>query len=268
MRSRRHGSGRRDRRRTAHLGPIRPAVERRTTTPAGATQKGPLCSHPMPDEGAAVLDRRQAIEYWERRHAERDEWSSGGDIGISVQANRAFYARRLGRLLEIIDMVGDRDAPACVLDAGCGRGIISRALAGCGFAVTGVDASSSAVEQARSKGGDPSYVVSALDEFWLPNLFDFVVVIDVLFHLTDDKTFLQSLRRVAAHVRSCGELIVTDTPEDRRIVLGDYIVHRPQSEYESVLQPLQFVHRKFVPYAFPGNDLGFHVYQRESRASS
>jgi len=216
----------------------------------------------VPDAPSTLLDRAAGIEYWDRRHAGRDEWTAGGDIGISVEANRIFYTRRLGQLLEVIDMLGDRAAPPSLLDAGCGRGIISRQLAACGFAVTGVDASANAIDHARQRGGGPRYELTPLDSFWSHQLFDVVIAVDVLFHLTDPDAFAASLRRIAAHVQTGGLLVVTDRDEPTCAPLSDYIVHRPLIEYVELLGPHGFAYRGFMPYRFRGNSIGFHSFGR------
>jgi SAM-dependent methyltransferase len=211
-----------------------------------------------------LLGSDAAIAYWERRHAERDELAAGGDIGLGVEGNRSFYAVRTGALLTLLARIalGERNAPLRILDAGCGQGIFARSLAECGYDVIGVDASPTSIDIARSAGGGVRYHVGALDQYWDDELFDVVIAIDVLFHLTDDATFVGSVERLAAHVVHGGALIITDRDETARTILGDYIVHRPRAEYETLLAPRGFEHVDFRPYDFPRNPIGFHEFRK------
>lgn len=215
----------------------------------------------MNGSAKTLFGRSEALEYWESRHRKQDELASGGDIGLPSEANEAFYAQRLGLLLKVIGGPGDRLAPPSVLDAGCGRGFFAAKLQQFGYAVTGVDASPTAVRLASTSNPGPHYVVGELDSFWLPDRFDIAVVIDVLFHITDDAAFEASLARIAAHVHLGGRLVITERGLTERVRLGDYIVHRPVAEYLSVLGT-GFVHTDVTPYDFPGNPIAFYTFVR------
>lgn len=208
-----------------------------------------------------LLARDAAIDYWDERHGSQTELRAGGDIGIDEAANQAFYKQRLGVLLAALGGPGSVLAPPQLLDVGCGNGWFARELDSCGYAVTGIDSSATAIRQARDSGGGPTYVESSLDEMWLTDLFDFVVSVDVLFHLTDDDVFHEALRRMDAHLASEGLLVVAERNEVASVELGDYIVHRPQEVYARTLGT-SYRYLGFRPYDFPGNPIGFHSYRK------
>ena len=210
------------------------------------------------------LGRDEAINFWDQRHQAYDPALAGGDIGLEAAENRAFYIRRLGRLLEVLGESSPQGAPRTVLDAGCGTGFFARGMTECGFRVVGVDSSASAIATARTIGGGPTYVEAALDEFWWDHQFDHVVSIDVLFHITDDDAFRQSTRRLAHHVRFGGTLIIADRLEEQPVRLSDYIIHRPREEYDELLSPLGFHFQDALPYAFPKNPIHFLRYERHT----
>ena len=60
-------------------------------------------------------------------------------VAIDRSTNEAFYAIRLGRLLDIIGTSASTAAPLELLDAGCGNGRLTRALTRCGHLVDGID---------------------------------------------------------------------------------------------------------------------------------
>ena len=215
----------------------------------------------MSGSANTLFGRAEALEYWERRHREQDELASGGDIGLSTEANEAFYAQRLGLLLKVIGGPGDPLAPPSVLDAGCGRGFFAAQLRRFGYEVTGVDGSPTAVRLAAATNPGPRYIVGELDSFWLPDRFDIAIVIDVLFHITDDAAFEASLARVGAHVHRGGRLVIAERELAERVQLGDYIVHRPVDEYLSVLGG-EFSLVDVTPYDFPGNSIAYHTLAR------
>jgi 2-polyprenyl-3-methyl-5-hydroxy-6-metoxy-1,4-benzoquinol methylase len=208
-----------------------------------------------------VLTTEQAIDYWDRRHQREGLLRSGGDIGLSPEANEIFYASRLGKLLDLVGLGTSDVAPRFMLDAGCGKGWFSEAMQRCGQHVTGVDASAAAVEHCR-RMGTADYVQSTLDAFTSPWLYDVVYSVDVLFHLVDDHMWRRSLLNLASLVRLSGKLIVTDVPGTSTEVKGDYIVHRPHATYVSALTPAGFKLTRLVPYNFGDNAIAFACYVR------
>jgi 2-polyprenyl-3-methyl-5-hydroxy-6-metoxy-1,4-benzoquinol methylase len=209
-----------------------------------------------------LLTGEDAFAYWDSRHQRQDDLRSGGHIGIDQAANEVFYARRLGKLLEII---GDRTSPGAplfVLDAGCGKGHFARALARCGHRVDAIDASPTAIGRCRDLADGPRYALSTLSSWRSPWLYDLVLSIDVLFHILDDREWAASVRNLASLVRFAGKLVITDEDTDRRRQRGDYIQHRPQREYRDLLASAGFASVGHVPYAFRENRVGFFVFVR------
>ncbi|MDP9492432.1 MAG: methyltransferase domain-containing protein [Actinomycetota bacterium] len=207
------------------------------------------------------LSREEAIRYWDDRHRQEGDLRSGGHIGWDSYANEAFYVRRTASLLEIIgDRVGGQD-PILALDAGCGKGPFSRALARCGIVVDGIDTSPEAIAYCQEHGTG-RYQVATLADFRSAFLYDVVFSIDVLFHILEDGDWEASLTNLASLVRLAGTLIVADEAKDDRHVLRNYIVHRPLSAYTAVLEPLGFTFEGFRPYDFRENAVGLMVFAR------
>jgi SAM-dependent methyltransferase len=208
-----------------------------------------------------LLETEEALVYWNQRHANRDELRSGGDIGLDFAANQSFYLRRVGMLLEQVEAHLPLVEPVFALDAGCGKGYFAGQLEQCGIRVVGVDASATAVEFCR-RAHDGVYVHARLDTFESPDLFDCVYSIDVLFHILDDAVWAASVANLASLTRPGGLLLITDHNGPRRRQLGNYIVHRPASEYRAIADSYGFEYREFRPYAFRTNQLGFHSFVR------
>jgi SAM-dependent methyltransferase len=93
-----------------------------------------------------------------------------------------------------------------VLDVGCGTGHLSRALADRGWTVTAVDAAPSMIERARQYDTDGiTYEVLDLEEDGLDSCFDAVICNNVVQHVEDYRTFLETL---SGSLREDGCLIV------------------------------------------------------------
>lgn len=100
----------------------------------------------------------------------------------------------------VVSMIADA-GPSSVLDAGCGEGHLLAALRHAlpEAQLTGVDASVSAVEYARSSFGEAGTFLTG-DLLALPfdaDAFDVVVCSEVLEHLEDPAAAFAELRRVA-----------------------------------------------------------------------
>ena len=219
------------------------------------------------DTTAARSDSRlgviEAISFWDERHLQHGELLSGGDLTYDHATNEAFYAMRLGRLLDVIGASASAAAPLRVLDAGCGKGWFTRALTRCGHRVDGIDSSSAAIEECRQlAAGSDRYAVCHLDA-WAPDyLYDSVVAIDVLFHLMDDGAWRNSVVNLAALVRLGGLLVLADHNAEEDHLWGNYQVTRSRHGYLDAVLPLGFSYLGFRPYRFRDNAAGFHVFRR------
>jgi len=205
----------------------------------------------------------EAIELGDGRRRKEGELHPGGDVAYDEATNEAFYALRLGRLLDILGTSLSVVAPLRLLDAGCGTGRFTRALTRCGHNVDGIDPSPSAVEACRTEAVGPDrYSVSELVNWTSPHLYDGVFAMDVLFHLTEDDVWRRSVMNLASLVRLGGRLALAadDAPPDH--LDGDDQVGRVRADYTSLVQPLGFRDEGFVAYRFRDHPAGLHVLRR------
>ncbi|MFI6230557.1 class I SAM-dependent methyltransferase [Micromonospora echinospora] len=108
------------------------------------------------------------------------------------------------RLLDAMVPPGAR-----ILDAGCGTGRVGAALAERGHTVVGVDADPVLVEAARADHPGPTWLVADLAELDLPGEpFDAAVVAGNVMAFVAPGTERDVLRRIAAHLRPDGVLVV------------------------------------------------------------
>ena len=100
-----------------------------------------------------------------------------------------------------------RGRPLQVLDAGCGMGYLTHALARAGYAATGCDASARAIAHARQSftGRFEVEDVSSLARL-RPASFDVVLLVEVIEHAFDPATLAHN---ALAMVRPGGRLVIT-----------------------------------------------------------
>jgi ubiquinone/menaquinone biosynthesis C-methylase UbiE len=120
-----------------------------------------------------------------------------------------------GRLQFIVEMLAQSGIrpDAHVLDAGCGTGRYSVALAKAGFRVTGIDASHDQVAEAkkrrdRSGKTDINFIVGDICKLQHDPTFDAILCRGVLNDLTDDASRQAVFPSFAAMLRSGGILIL------------------------------------------------------------
>jgi SAM-dependent methyltransferase len=213
------------------------------------------------DGKPALLRTDEALHYWDDRHVQRSERLSGGDLALDEAGNHAFYLRRAGTLLELIERHLPLVEPCFALDAGCGTGFFAANLERCGIRVMGIDASPAAISYCR-RHHPGAYVQSRLDTFEYPDFFDCVYAIDVLFDIVDDGVWAASFENLASLTRPGGLLVVTDHHGTNREQLGNYIVHRPITDYLALAQERDLDYQGFTPYNFRTNRRGFHTFVR------
>ena len=125
--------------------------------------------------------------FWNFRYAQAPDLGSGvGSRGEHLEYKRALLAREI-------------EPAASVLDVGCGDLEVSRTLPVTAF--TGVDVSAGAIELARGKRPDWTFVLGQLPALDLPR-HDVVVSFDVLIHqptVAAYRTLVADLVRLALH---------------------------------------------------------------------
>lgn len=214
-------------------------------------------------EPQVVMGALEARDYWDRRHGAEADLRSGGNIGMSEAGNKLIYALRVGRLIEVLEYQATPVAPLRILDAGCGKGYFSRALASFGSEVDGIDTSEEAIAECLRLADDgQSFAVSSLADWCPPRLYDVVVCIDVLFHILDDDEWEASVRNLSRLVRLGGRLVLADHGVNEDHVWARHQKTRAVWRYEGLLADLGFEYLKFLPNGLPGADVGFHVAKR------
>lgn len=154
-----------------------------------------LRSSTYPDRLGQIAETSTVIDNV-KPYAMEADWSTTGAQAMLHQIT-PFRAAFFDGLLA--DHVGRQ---VSILDAGCGGGLVSLALARLGHNVTGVDASEAGVSHATKAavaGGlqNARFEVGSIYSLqYPPASFDAVVCADVLEHLTDLPAALRELRRV------------------------------------------------------------------------
>ena len=107
-------------------------------------------------------------------------------------------------------LLGALEAPARVLDAGCGAGHFAAALERAGFAVTGVDVAAEALRRARERCPAARFELVRDGEPWplAERSFDAAWVGETLEHVQDGIGLLEQVARALAP----GGLLVATTP--------------------------------------------------------
>ena len=116
---------------------------------------------------------------------------------------------RTNREVEFICSCAPQPEFQKILDVCCGMGRHSLALSQRGYAVTGIDRDTRAIERACQLAGGASYVAADIRDYQLrPEGFDAVTVMGQSFGHFDLEANLDVLRRLAVGVRKRGRVIL------------------------------------------------------------
>lgn len=88
---------------------------------------------------------------------------------------------------------------SCVLDVGCGNGVISKAIAALGYRVTAIDVSEKTIEAARIANAHPLLEYKVMNAAELrnePQRFSAIICSEVLEHLGHPEALLHSIREM------------------------------------------------------------------------
>jgi ubiquinone/menaquinone biosynthesis C-methylase UbiE len=133
-----------------------------------------------------------------------------------------------------------------LLDLGCGNGSLAGRLAAQGALVTGVDPSPAALERARERHPELSFLAPAEDgRLPLPDAsFDVVTCVHVLEHVADTQTLMSEARRVLVS----GGLMVATVPYHGRVQAALTVL----ISFERHFDPLEPVLRFYTARSLQG----------------
>lgn len=208
----------------------------------------------------APFTSQEAQAYWDQRHRDADDLASGGNITFSRADNEMFYAVRAARLVDVIGPEAPGVVPRRILDAGCGKGYFSRALARFGHRVDGIDTSETAIETCRSLASPmESYALSELATWRPPHLYDAVVVIDVVYHILDDEEWAASVRHLADLTTLGGRIAVVDHDRQEDVTWGRSQRTRSSARYHALFAESGVRYDRYLRNDFRDDPSGFHI---------
>jgi len=132
-------------------------------------------------------DPQKPLEY---RSANLSKWEYSGRL----------YQRHLELYLDAMFALLQKTGARSVLDAGCGEGVVYRAMRKRGFAGewTGIDVSADAIDYAKQQSPEATWLVGSVLEMPFPSKnFDLVFSSQVLEHLQEPEKALRELVRCA-----------------------------------------------------------------------
>ncbi len=200
----------------------------------------------------ADRDTFVASQYWESRHqAHAGSLRATGHVQLSDADNAADFEIRVARIADALVRFAPADGKRTLLDAGCGCGVMSERYVRQGFAVTGVDFSSSAIGQARMRSPDVDFHVSSLVSVELNRRFDAIVVSEVLLHVVDESDWRRTLETLDRHLSPSGVLIIVDSLIEPAADLAGHCRHRPVHAYRSAMRELGLVVAEHTQFDLP-----------------
>lgn len=173
-------------------------------------------------------------DYWKRRHEQlAGDPRSVGNLSRSLDENIASEAQVRAVLRDAAMLL----RPArTVLDVGCGYGRIADCFTANGYDYLGVDVSPVAIEQARERNPDATFLVADLANWNTTRMFDVVGALYVFVHFVDDDAWVSIVERALSWVAPQGGLLIADQFPAERQQHGEHVVARPFDEYEQLFQ--------------------------------
>lgn len=202
-----------------------------------------------PSTRAEWLDRHEKLGYYERV----------GYVGLGERFNRWIYRLRRSHFLRLARRHGLGSPGQRALDVGFGSGFYLGLLNELGVHdVRGVDVSPRAVQRAREAFPTFRFEVCDVSDGLPPATvseggFDWVLAMDMLYHIVEDELFCAALGHCGRAVRRGGRLLVSDNFPSRRAPSDAHQAYHTLAEYESVLAPLGFRPREVSPVFFLSN---------------
>lgn len=189
-----------------------------------------------------------ALAYWEDRHVRlAGDHRNVGDMGLDSAQNLDLITAKAVIVAHHLGSIGINPG-ARLLDAGCGAGVLTRMMAHAGFNMVGIDGSAKAIAEADELG-HAAYEVAPLYAFHDEKPFDAVLCLDVMFHVTDDDLWRQSVAALLKATSQGGALIIIEHFPGTQSK-GAHCRWRDEPDYSKVLDGLggQIVKRHDFKY--------------------
>lgn len=148
--------------------------------------------------------------YWSDRLEHDFSLKGVGHFEYTEIYNRWLYAQKRAALDQAL---AGRSAGTSALDIGSGIGWVVNYLLSRGFRVTGCDIAGVAVERLDAEYPAAEFFRLSVGAEPIPRddaSFDVLTMIDVAYHIVDDKLWQQALTEFARVLRPDGQIVVTD----------------------------------------------------------
>jgi SAM-dependent methyltransferase len=174
-------------------------------------------------------------EYWETRLTRDFSLRGVGHVGYSERYNRWLYRRKRHVLRRALHGLAP---PLRGLDVGSGVGWVVRELERFGAEVEGCDIAEVAVERLRESFPEKTFFRAALGDEALPRpdaSYNVVTMLDVAYHLVDEREWRAALAEVGRVLAPGGRLIASDGLTERERSPAAHVRFRSRSAWADAL---------------------------------
>lgn len=210
-------------------------------------------------------DRFYPADYWEKRLSNRIDLRGTGHRAFDLEYNRWLYIAQSDSLNLLLDRNQISLDDKSVVDIGSGNGYYIDFMIKHGVnQIVGLDITQSSVDYLQETFPECAAFKADISDLYLPisDKFDLLTAISVLFHITDDEKFSQSIQNIATLTKPGGYAILSDTFTKPIINPVSHVRFRSISTYEHELTRAGFkildlvpmfylLNRTFVPMVGP-----------------
>lgn len=152
-------------------------------------------------------------KYWEERLTKSYNLHSVGYLGLGKGYNKFMYKVRKAVFTKVIKKLKIQP-DAHILDIGSGTGFYIELWKKLGFKnITGSDLTTVAVENLKNKYTNSQFISFDISDEHIPlkeKEFDVISIMDVLFHIVDDKKYQKAINNISKLIKKNGYLIYSD----------------------------------------------------------
>lgn len=178
--------------------------------------------------------------YWEDRLLSRFNLSGVGHLGFSGHYNKFLYKAKIRALKKVILSQHIDIHSKTVCDIGCGTGFFVSFYQVHGAKdIVGVDITSTSITNLKRKYPQYLFIKQDISSSLLVSIinrkFDILNIFDVMYHITDDELFNQTIVNISRLINSNGFVFITDRWGSKNINLADHVKFRSKKVYEKIL---------------------------------
>jgi len=178
--------------------------------------------------------------YWQKRLSEKFSISGVGYANFSEYYNKWLYKAKIRILKRLLSAYCIAIHNKTICDIGCGTGFFVKFYKHAGAReIFGIDITHISVKSLKLEYPEYNFIEADISSnsvvSKINRKFDVLNIFDVLYHITNDKSFKQAIVNICRLINTNGFVFISDRCGSENIKVAEHVKFRSKKMYEKIL---------------------------------